>query len=257
VVDIKKRLCVVMLVLVMSSCLQHQWEAGYCVAVFDGDTFELESGEIVRLIGIDSPERSEPGGQSARDYLSSLILRRRVVLVRGDQERDDYDRLLRYGYVNGLCVNEEMIGKGYAEVRYIAEDDPHREYYLQLEEEAEKNEAGLWSYGIFQPRSLVDWNSDIPVIDWREAEDYYGQYVIVEGTIVDTYNSGQACFLNFHQDWRQYLTIVIFACDFPSFPAHPKSYYLGKKVQVIGIVKRYENSLEIVVKTFDQIKILE
>ena len=180
-----------------------------------------------------------------------------MVLIQGDQEKDDYDRLLRYGYVDGICVNEEMIKRGYAEVRYISEDNPHREYYLQLEIEAEKNEAGLWGCGVFQPRSVIDWNSDIPLIDWSEAGNYYGQYVIVEGTILDTYSSGEACFLNFHPDWELYFTAVIFACDFPSFPANPEAYYLGKKVKVIGIIKKYKNSPEIIVKTPDQIRILE
>lgn len=247
----------VILILAISCCLQQQSRAHYCVAVYDGDTFELESGEIVRLIGIDSPEHFEPGGDIARDFLSSLILNEELVLVQGEQERDDYDRLLRYVYVNGICVNEEMIKKGYAEVRYIGKENPNWEYYLQLEIDAEKNEAGLWGCGVFQPRSLIDWNSDIPVIDWSEAANYYGQYVIVEGIIVDTHNTGETCFLNFHSDWKQYFTVVIFACDFLNFPVQPEVYYLGKRVQVIGIIKKYKNSAEIIVKTSDQIRILE
>ena len=34
-----------------------------CTAVIDGDTFNLETGEKVRLIGIDAPELSQPGGK--------------------------------------------------------------------------------------------------------------------------------------------------------------------------------------------------
>ena len=37
------------------------------------------------------------------------------------------------------------------------------------------------------------------------------------------------------------------ATDFASFPAQSEIYYLGKKVQVIGIVKKYKNSPEIIV----------
>jgi micrococcal nuclease len=246
----------IVIVLVFSSCVNQQAEKALCTAVYDGDTFELENGEVVRLIGIDSPEHFEPGGDIARDHLSSLILNKKVILVPGDQELDTYDRLLRYVYVDGICVNEEMIQKGYAEVRYIGEDNPNREYYLELEIEAEKNEVGLWRFGIFQPRSLVDWNSDIPVINWKDADQHYGQYVIVEGTIVDTYNSGDTCFLNFHPDWALHFTIVIFACDFPEFPDRPEIYYLDKRVQVIGIIKEYKGSPEIIVKTPEQIRIL-
>ncbi|MBU7009679.1 MAG: hypothetical protein HXS46_03250, partial [Theionarchaea archaeon] len=53
-----------------------------------------------------------------------------------------------------------------------------------------------------------------------------------------------------------YFAAVIFACDFPGFPKVPEVYYLGKKVQIIGIIKEYNGSPEIIVKTPDQIKII-
>jgi endonuclease YncB( thermonuclease family) len=84
------------------ACIHEQAEGLLCVSVYDGDTLELENGEVVRLIGIDSPEHSDPGGDIARDYLSALVLNRRVILVPGNEERDDYGRLLRYVYVKGI-----------------------------------------------------------------------------------------------------------------------------------------------------------
>ncbi|MBU7046251.1 MAG: hypothetical protein HXS54_07400 [Theionarchaea archaeon] len=45
-----------------------------CTSVIDGDTFKLESGETVRLIGIDAPELSQPGDEESREYLTQLIL---------------------------------------------------------------------------------------------------------------------------------------------------------------------------------------
>lgn len=233
-------------------CIQ-QSEA-YCAKVLDGDTFELENGEVVRLIGIDAPESSQPGWENARDYLSFLILDKKVTLVAGSKKKDEHGRLLRYVYVENMCVNEEMIKNGYAEVRYLSEDDPNREYYINLEREAETRKAGLWEYGVFQPRFNLNWEGDISVITWEDADKFYGQYVIVEGTIVDTYNSGEVCFLNFHSN-QQLLTAVIFACDYPNFLERPEIFYLGKKVRIIGIVKQYKGRPEIIVKTPDQIMI--
>ena len=244
------------LILVTIGCVQHQSDMGCCVAVLDGDTFELESGETVRLIGIDAPEYSEPGGDIARDILSCMILNKEVTLVAGYEERDSYGRLLRYVYVSNVCINEEMIRNGYSEVRYLPENDPNLDYYLQLEIEAESKGAGLWGCKIFQPRSNLNWEGNIPVINWFDADKYYGQYVIVEGVIVDTYNSGAVCFLNFHADWQQNFTAVIFACDFAHFSEPPEIYYLGKKVQIIGFVKEYRGKPEIIVKTPGQIRII-
>ena len=225
-----------------------------CTAVIDGDTFRLSTGETVRLIGIDAPELSQPGGEMSREYLTQLILNKGVTLEKGQEDRDKYNRLLRFVYIGNTCINEEMIRQGYAEARYMSLEDPKREHYLKLEIEAESEKAGLWEYGFFQPRLNVRWGNDIPVIDWRDAHKYYNQYVIVEGTIVKTYDSGIVCFLNFDTNYQ--FTAVIFASDFPGFPFIPEVYYLGKTVQIIGIIKEYNGSPEIIVKTPDQIRII-
>jgi micrococcal nuclease len=224
------------------------------VEVIDGDTFRLANGDTVRLIGIDAPELSQPGGVLSREYLAHLILGKPITLERGYEDRDNYNRLLRFVYTGNLCINEEMIRQGYAEARYLPES-PIREYYLQLEIQAETTRAGLWSDNVFQPRSCIDWDSNFPVISWSDADDYYNQYVIIEGTIINTYNSGRVCFLNFHTDY-QYCTAVIFDCDIPGFAGPPDIYYLGRKVQIVGIIKQYRGSPEIIVKTPDQIRIL-
>jgi micrococcal nuclease len=94
------------------------------------------------------------------------------------------------------------------------------------------------------------------VIDWSDAHKYYNQYVIVEGTIVKTYNSGIVCFLNFHTNY-DYFTAVIFASAFPEFAVPPEFLYSGKTVHIIGIILEYKGSPEIIVKTPDQIRILD
>ncbi len=225
----------------------------FCTSIIDGDTIKLENGETVRLIGIDAPELSQPGGEKSRKYLAQLILSKRITLEKGYQDRDKYNRLLRYVYIGNICINEEMIRQGYAEARYLT--DPLREYYIHLEMEAETAKAGLWRENIFQPRLNLRWEEGIPVVDWKDAHNYHNQYVIVEGIIVNTFNSGIVCFLNFDTDY-QFFTAVIFASDFPGFPFIPEVFYLGKKVQIIGIIQEYNGSPEIIVKTLSQIRIL-
>ena len=225
-----------------------------CTAVIDGDTFRLENGKTVRLIGIDAPELSQPGGEESREYLTHLTLNKGITLEKGDEDRDKYNRLLRFVYTGNLCINEEMIRQGYAEARYLPENHI-REYYLHLEMQAETTRAGLWSDNVFQSRLCIDWGSNLPVITWSEAENYYNQYIIIEGITIDTYSSGIMCFLNFRTDY-QYCTAVIFACDIPGFADTPDIYYLGRKVQIVGIIKEYKGSPEIIIKTPDQIKIL-
>jgi len=95
------------------------------------------------------------------------------------------------------------------------------------------------------------------VISWRDAAKHYGEYATVEGTIVATHNSGKACFLNFHPDYKRYFTAVIFASAFSHFPPNPENYYYGKKVRVSGYIKEYKGKPEIILNEPGQIKILK
>ena len=94
------------------------------------------------------------------------------------------------------------------------------------------------------------------IIQWNEAHNYYGQYATVEGKIVSTYNSGKACFLNFHQDYKKYFTAVIFQSDFHKFPSNPEDIYYWKKVRVSGVIKEYKGKPEIILKERNQIEII-
>lgn len=94
------------------------------VRIIDGDTFELASGEIVRLICVDTPETGggSDGAEEAAQFLSLLILDREVRLENDSDDKDAYGRLLRYVYVNvsysdgEIFVNKEIVEQGYGSV---------------------------------------------------------------------------------------------------------------------------------------------
>ncbi|MEM7816998.1 MAG: thermonuclease family protein, partial [Candidatus Aenigmatarchaeota archaeon] len=69
--------------------------------VVDGDTFKID-GKSVRLIGIDAPEIGEPCYLDAKEKLKELIKDKIVRLEKDFKERDEYGRLLRYVYIDGL-----------------------------------------------------------------------------------------------------------------------------------------------------------
>lgn len=116
--------------------------------------------------------------------------------------------------------------------------------------------AKVWFVG--QRRaSLPSPAGTVQVISWQDAAKHYGEYATVEGTIVATHNSGKACFLNFHPDYKRYFTAVIFASAFSSFPANPENYYYGKKVHVSGYIKEYNGKPEIILNDPSQIEILK
>jgi len=94
------------------------------------------------------------------------------------------------------------------------------------------------------------------VIPWEEAHRHQGEEIVVEGTIVRTHRAEKRLYLNFHANWKRYLTIVIFVKDLPLFPADPGEAYRGKKVRVRGEVTLYKDRPEMVVRDPGNIKIV-
>jgi DNA/RNA endonuclease YhcR with UshA esterase domain/HKD family nuclease len=95
------------------------------------------------------------------------------------------------------------------------------------------------------------------VISWQDAEQYVGQEVTVQGQVVHTYDSGKVTFLNFDEDYRNTLTIVLFPSIYDQFPEKPAVYFDGRLIQVSGPVKMYEGKPEIVVSDPAQIQVLD
>jgi micrococcal nuclease len=87
------------------------------VRIVDGDTIEVSVvGRIekVRLIGIDTPERGEPGFSEASNYISTLVSGKNVLLWQDVSDRDRYSRLLAYVTVGNRFVNYLLVKNGYA-----------------------------------------------------------------------------------------------------------------------------------------------
>lgn len=123
----------------------HAQESHKVDRVIDGDTFVLDNGEKVRLIGIDTPEKGEKYFLEATMVLKELVEKKYVILTSDPlcEDRDWYKRLLRYVYVNGVDVNRSMIERGWA--RYYGKYRfSNKKNYAEAERQAQKNEVGLW-----------------------------------------------------------------------------------------------------------------
>jgi endonuclease YncB( thermonuclease family) len=95
------------------------------------------------------------------------------------------------------------------------------------------------------------------VVPWEEARRHQGEEVVVEGTIVRTHRAEKVMYLNFHANWKRYLTLVIHVKDLPRFPVDPDKAYRGRKVRVRGEVKLYKDRLEMVVRDPGNIKVIQ
>ena len=133
--------------------------------VVDGDTFVLEGGDRVRMLGIDTPEKFESQkldndvsrsgmdkktiqrlGELASGYTKKLIEGKKVILIPESnyEDKDKYGRLLRYVYLeDGTFVNKKIVEDGYANA-YRRFSVSKLDEIIQAEKEARQNRKGLW-----------------------------------------------------------------------------------------------------------------
>jgi micrococcal nuclease len=120
-------------------------EIARVVHIVDGDTFDIATGERIRMIGIDTPERGKYYYKEATQHLAQLIEGKEVILKKDVSETDQYGRLLRHVYVDDTWVNEQMVRDGYAYFVIFPPDVSHADIFKEAQNEARKYDRGLWN----------------------------------------------------------------------------------------------------------------
>lgn len=124
---------------------------GLVAEVRDGDTVVLDTGQRVRLLGIDAPEL-EREGQPA-DFLAHKAKRVLTDLARGKRVRLEYDKVRydRYGRIlaylfleEGTNLSQELVRQGLARVYTIPPNLRFREELLAVQREAIQARRGIW-----------------------------------------------------------------------------------------------------------------
>lgn len=149
--------------------------------VIDGDTILAimsevdENGKVhareerIRLLLIDTPESVHPDGLieaygiEASDYAKEYIQKGQKIRVeKGIDERDKYDRLLAYIWIDDVNFNLHMVEQGFARVAYVYE--PNTKYidkFRKAEKEAKKKKVNIWSVDGY----VTDKGFDMSVIE--------------------------------------------------------------------------------------------
>ncbi|APH38794.1 thermonuclease family protein [Methanohalophilus halophilus] len=245
---------VALLILLSSGCLSSDENqivnsTTTVVRVIDGDTFVMDSGEKVRLIGVDTPELDEPYYTEAKDYLSNRIEGKQVLLEGDSSNRDTYGRLLRYVWLDGELVNRELVEEGLALSRAYEPDTKYQHIFAEAQQNARDAKLGIWSYSK---------NNNTAVISYLEAGNHIGEVKTVEGRVVSTAKNEEdgIIYLNFHEPYEGYFTVIIWQDSWSNFPQSPDIYYEGKDVLVTGKVKDYKGTPEIEISGVSQIEIV-
>lgn len=132
------------------SCKSHSWDTGTITKVKDGDTVviltEKKQKLNCRLYGIDAPEKKQPYGIEAKEYLSNRVLNK--VFPYEVKTVDHYGRsvCVIYDDGDGPSVNEEMVYRGFAwaYVQYLKKNKEELKIYLRYQSYAFEKKIGLW-----------------------------------------------------------------------------------------------------------------
>ena len=111
--------------------------------VFDGDTVITTGDRVVRLFGVDAPERGQRCASEATKRLRKLS-GGTIRLEDGPRLTDQYGRRLAYVYTkDGASIDEVLIREGLATA--WTRDGQHRDHLVELEREARMKDVGcLW-----------------------------------------------------------------------------------------------------------------
>jgi micrococcal nuclease len=119
--------------------------------VIDGDTITVSGVGVVRLLGVDAPEKTggyrdaERFGDEAAAFMRKLVDGRMVRLEHDGERKDQYNRTLAYVFLpDGTLANEAIIRAGLAEV-YRRFEFRLKGRMLAAEREARDAHRGLWA----------------------------------------------------------------------------------------------------------------
>lgn len=106
--------------------------------VIDGDTLVLSTGEVLRLININSPEKSKPGFEESTAFLKQLENQTIEIERLGP---DKYGRTLARIQTK-VYINLKIVEEGFANKYLVRKDE--LSIFAEAEEKAIENEKGIW-----------------------------------------------------------------------------------------------------------------
>lgn len=122
-------------------------ELNKCV---DGDTawFKINnSRKKYRFLSIDTMELDTEFGQNTREYVCNLLSNANDIKIeysKYGETKDKYNRELVFVYLDNELIQEKLISKGFAKVKYVYAKYEYLDKLIELESDAKSNNLGLW-----------------------------------------------------------------------------------------------------------------
>lgn len=176
---VKSLLLTILLAISLSSCEEipneyqartiekdQAYEKAKVLYAADGDTIwvDIDGKEVkIRFVGINTPELARDGNpaefmaEEAKNFTSNTLRDKEIYLEKDITDRDKYDRMLRYIWLEKPVANptkediEEktlngiLVKEGYAYSNYYKPDIKYQKHLDNIEKSAQDKGLGIWS----------------------------------------------------------------------------------------------------------------
>jgi len=135
------------LYLLFTSNTKIKVELDKCV---DGDTawFKINNKrKKYRFLSIDTMEVDTEFGKNTSEYVCKLLSSSKDIEIeysKYGESKDKYNRDLVFVYIDNELLQEKLIEKGYAKLKYIYAKYEYLDELIELESIAKKEKLGLW-----------------------------------------------------------------------------------------------------------------
>ena len=149
--------CLLIIILTISHLIFAQTFTGKVIGVKDGDTVDIllpeNKKQTVRLAHIDCPEKNQPFGYKAKQFVSEFCYAKAVqIVIAGKPDRNG--RWIAEIFYKNKNLNKELVRNGLA---WHFKRYSKNALYAELEIIARKKKAGLWQ----EQNPVEPWN-------WRD-----------------------------------------------------------------------------------------
>lgn len=207
--------------------------------VIDGDTLKLESGEKVRLIGINTPEvenrfsEAQPGGEAAKTWLKKTLRSPYIWLEYDAEQFDKYDRRLAHVFTeSGDYINAMLLKEGFAMLTLTPPNLRYATKLIAAQQQAETQQKGVWRMSAYQLKTLNDFQPGSSYRGWQ-------RWLLTPRSL----DEGRKYM---HLVVSEHLMIHISKAQMGLFP--PLKQYLGQPLEVRGWMRRRGSQHHILVQ---------
>lgn len=118
--------------------------------IVDGDTIELKNGQVVRYIGLDTPEKEKCFFEESSKINEALVLDKKIRLEFDQNEMDRFGRTLAYVFITNpetnkeIFVNEYLLQKGAGKFFLDTVNLRYQDQLATSAQKAHEEKQGLW-----------------------------------------------------------------------------------------------------------------